>query len=434
MEQPNLLVKEVASEETKRAPLPSVLAPNTQLSDLSYKSAIVAINKQTGPLLTTLRTLPDRRFTIVLYNPTGGPLMIHNGVLLKTDVSVAYLITLLQMYLDQSIVKGNYDDSLVVESIKIRFGNKEENERYPALRGRPWFDNVNGIQAASLVVWEVGTSELEAYWKAYRSMIQVLGSNDQEPMFKVHTVRLASPSKTVGRIYGKEAGSGHYFKQGTSMTDAKQYFAEQGDNGSLLTSMGNIVVRELDLHPHFQQSRPTSHLGTRGGESQLGGTNSGTDYSIAAADPLPIPRLDGRLNLQRLLVDTEVAQAVLPYQLKTEVERRIVSPKLVFDIREQADIDSAELPHQLTAGVKCHMVGPKVDFHSTEQVDTDAAQALLPSQPRTNVEPRRISQNVVFDGTAQKGRRLNITLRKPYIGEVASTGKSPQYTRIQNPI
>jgi hypothetical protein len=275
--------------------LPSLFSANTQSSDLSYRNAIKVIKHQTGPMVAILKTLPDRNFTAVIYSPVGATIAIQDGIVLKSDISITYLITLLQMYVDHHITKQNHDDSFIIGSVKIRFGNKEENERYPPLMGKPWFEEVNGDQAASLVMWEVGGSELEAYWEAYRSMIQALGT-EQDPVFKVHTVRLLSPKKTVGRIPDKEVGTSHYFKHSTSMLDAKQYFANQGHDSSLLVGMAETVSQKVKNHLGFQNP---------GSSSQLS-----------------IPAVDGRLNSEGISVDIDTAQAIMPMYIKTTIARR----------------------------------------------------------------------------------------------------------------
>ena len=226
---------------------PVMNSTNTPPSDLSYKAALEIINGQTGPMITILKKLSECKITAVLYSPVGATLAIQDGIVLKAELSVASLITMLQMYIDHHIIQQNHEDSFIIESIRIRIGNNEENDRYPPLSGKPWFETIEGGRATPFIIWETGGSELEIFWEAYRNMILMLSiSTDRDPVFKVHTVQLLSPQKNIGRIVDKELGSGHYFKHNTNMFDMKSYFTdiEQSD----LIVMAKTVSEMVKSH------------------------------------------------------------------------------------------------------------------------------------------------------------------------------------------
>lgn len=189
-----------------------VLDPNAKLVDLSFADATKDIHVKCPSLyMAAMGGLPNHCVTIIIYDPAGKALHTQSGVVIRSDLDVTNLITLIQMYVDQWIIKVGWHESLVIEGIKIRFGAKEETDRYPALLGVPWKENINGTFPAKVVAWEVGNSELEIYWGSFRSVIQHLGNKDGAiPLFKVHTVRLCGPQISMTRIYGKELGSGEY--------------------------------------------------------------------------------------------------------------------------------------------------------------------------------------------------------------------------------
>lgn len=188
----------------------TVLDRDAKLSDLTFGEAAAAIHAKYPALRMSFNLLPDQNVTIVIYDPHGTALHTQSGVVIKNDLDIMGLITLVQMYIDQWIVKVGWYESLVIEGIKIRFGPKEETDRYPSILGTPWKEEINGALAARLVTWDVESGDIEAYWKAFRAMMQHVGSSQGGgiPLFKVHTIRLCGPQLSDTRLYIKELGTG----------------------------------------------------------------------------------------------------------------------------------------------------------------------------------------------------------------------------------
>jgi hypothetical protein len=206
--------------------IPNVPSP-VSLTKITYEEALEEILKQTGPYPMRFTTLPSIQTSIVLYDPRGEVVKAGEGLLLKEDVSLCYLITWLQIFTDNYRAKYNPGVELVIRSVEFRFRDKLAYMSYPNLEGGLSYYNDNGM-ATACVNWPCGNSLMEQYWEAFRSMMQ-LGGDDQikYPIIKIRTVKYLA-----GDPYGietkKRLGGGHVFVINEENLDVHRYFNRQG--------------------------------------------------------------------------------------------------------------------------------------------------------------------------------------------------------------
>lgn len=206
-------------DRNRAVSLPSVLDPRGREPVMTYQAAIEAMTTQTGPQITNLKHLPDRQTTVIVYNPFGSCLIVHEGFTLKTEMTLIYFITWLQMFIDSWVNKTDHKEHLVVESVKIRYGNLEETDHYPLLRGEvTWEENPDLIpqeRGAKFVTWECSGSDLEKYWEVCRSTLQMPREEKIviKPIFKVWTARFVGPLTQIDSLGNprKELGSAQKF-------------------------------------------------------------------------------------------------------------------------------------------------------------------------------------------------------------------------------
>lgn len=155
---------------------------------LTYTEAIQEIWLQTGRYISKLKMIPPCPTSVVLYDPNGSALTVTDGVVLQNDVSLCYLITWLQVLVDNFMI-NNDGGPLIIRSIEIRFRNPQIDRRYPALQGDIAYAD-SGMTVALSVSWPCGGSAPELYWDAYRSLMQLTSVElGLKPIMKIKTLK-----------------------------------------------------------------------------------------------------------------------------------------------------------------------------------------------------------------------------------------------------
>jgi len=166
----------------------SVLEPDGPANEMSYEDALAAMTKETGPLLTSLKNMPGRPVDVVLFDSKGASVAVF-ALVVTNDVTLSWLVSWIQMFIDRWAVKTGNSEVLVLNSIKIRHSVERSVERYPPLRGVP----VDERQTSGnyYMKWECGDGTMnEAYWNVFRTLLQ-MGKHEErkpKPIFKSYTV------------------------------------------------------------------------------------------------------------------------------------------------------------------------------------------------------------------------------------------------------
>ncbi|KAG9248020.1 hypothetical protein BJ878DRAFT_552171 [Calycina marina] len=210
--------------------------PQPEPVEVSYDDAIAAINKETGPLLMTLRNLPDRSISFVLCDPKGKALALCDINLTK-DVDLTWLVSWLQVFIDKWSGHNDHPEVLVMSSIKVLVRGREECRHYPPLKGTAFNytqqPNIGEFSGFFFVKWNVHDSQMEEYLRVYRSMLQMGSAELNKPILNVHTIGLPIDNAPVNLRdrSGRISAPSQYFQigdTGTPMHCINHYIATGG--------------------------------------------------------------------------------------------------------------------------------------------------------------------------------------------------------------
>jgi hypothetical protein len=230
--------------------LPSVLNP-APIKKLTYEHAISDILVKMDPHLGKIQPTQTIHTSVVLYDQNDAILKICDGLLLKSDVSLCYLITWLQIFADNFMARHNPGVELMVKSVEIRFFNKNVHKDYPGLEGQLYYSE-GYPRAVAGISWPCDNSSMEQYWEAYRNLLQMgFDKNIKYPIIKIKTAKLPARDAQL-KDSKKGLGGNHKFLVGKESLDVDLYFGKMGQEvpdslvqlDNLLTEVHKKKVRE----------------------------------------------------------------------------------------------------------------------------------------------------------------------------------------------
>lgn len=262
--------------------LPSVLNP-TPVEKLIYEAAIRDMSKKMAPYGTKNLPMQSIGTSIVLYDKNGAVLKVSDGLLLKSDVSLCYLITWLQIFTDNFLVSDRYGEELLVKGVEIRFLMKHTHKTYPELQGTLCYSDVDPTAVVG-VSWPCDNSILEQYWEAYRNLMQVgIDDHIRFPMLKIKTVKRLARDPHVKNPKSL-LGGGHKFVVGKASLEVHQYFGQMKEKvpdslvqlDKLLTEANNELViqnaqRTREMGPAQTRTHEASTRPNREETRRVGG-------------------------------------------------------------------------------------------------------------------------------------------------------------------
>ncbi|RDL42196.1 uncharacterized protein BP5553_02175 [Venustampulla echinocandica] len=239
----------LSNEVNRRAPLPSVLAPNP-LPSMACPTATSHLIEILGQGENQSLPLLPRPVTIVHYDVNGAPIISPHlpGIdefILTSEYTLQRLVLHIQNVLDtkmdfmeeqdrgnerlalgqvigDAITKDMMDEKgkLLVSSIEVRGGGERFFKEFPGIMGEVvWGGRLKGVASrnenpngkydgreAEYVMWNRDGGELQMYWDHYRMVVMKgIMLQVERPILKVRTVRRVA-TEGAGLVAG-----GHVF-------------------------------------------------------------------------------------------------------------------------------------------------------------------------------------------------------------------------------
>jgi hypothetical protein len=357
---------------------------------MSYSEAIEEIVKQTGPFLRQVKSLCPRPVSLVLYDPHGNALGVSEGLWLNRNVSLSYLITWLQIYLDKFMAKMRKGDELIIKSVGIRFRANKMAKSYPGLEGVVSYSDTGGTVSVS-VEWPCRDSELEVYWEAYRNMMQLdIENGDQKPVLKIKTVKFF-PGLADEKPFARAPGQGHVFVVGNKKLDISQVL-HQHEMTEICRSFAHLgLISAEQRHRRLSPGATGTAQGGGGhgsgqqvtgevGERARGGTGQGLMSFRGSGASM----FHGRLYGPELTVDISTAQAYS----ETEIDSKdtIASNKMENRVKENSTLQTHTLIGSSGTG---QLEGSEMLPVGLSTVIRAFADDTVPSRPPTYLDPEK---------------------------------------------
>jgi hypothetical protein len=192
--------------------------------DNAYDQAVQLLLTAAGPNFALLPKNEPRTIRYALFDPKGSCLLVFD-FLLYPETTLIYLVSWLQIVIDHWVSKESYAHPLLLESIIFRHTEDRDDNRLPAIKGRPFnvsfdpeTDHINPV--AGYITWDLTNTSIVKYWETFKDMILagvVSGVNKYPPMIKLFSQFCILQDGADA----KDVGSGQHFKVPVTATRSR---------------------------------------------------------------------------------------------------------------------------------------------------------------------------------------------------------------------